>query len=45
MNSTVIVPKRLIERLDSAAALGSVRRSSAVATADELAPSVTPRVT
>lgn len=45
VNSTVIVPNRLIERLDSAAALGSVRSSKAVATADELAPSVTPRVT
>lgn len=45
VNNTVIVPNRLIERLDSAAALGSVRSSSAVATAEELAPSVTPRVT
>lgn len=45
VNSTVIVPNRLIERLDRAAALGSVRRSRAVATAEELAPSVTPRVT
>lgn len=42
---TVIVPKRLIDRLDSAAARGSERRSSAVATAEELAPRVTPRVT
>lgn len=45
VNSTVIVPKRLIDRLDSAAALGSVRSNRAVATAEELAPSVTPRVT
>lgn len=45
VNSTVIVPNRLIDRLDNAAALGSVRSSKAVATAEELAPSVTPRVT
>lgn len=42
---TVIVPKRLIDKLDSAAALGSERRRSAVATAEEFAPRVTPRVT
>ena len=45
VNSTVIVPKSPIERLDSAAARGSVFSRSAVAIADEFAPSVTPRVT
>lgn len=45
VNRTVMVPNRLMLRLDSAAARGSVRRSRAVAMADELAPRVTPRVT
>lgn len=45
VKSTVTVPKRLIDRLDSAAARGSRGRSMAVARADELAPRVTPRVT
>ena len=45
MKSTVMVPKRPIERLDNAAARGSVRNRSAVAIADEFAPSVTPLVT
>lgn len=45
VNNTVIVPNRLIDKLDSAAALGSERRRRAVATAEELAPNVTPRVT
>ena len=45
VNSTVTVPKRLIDRLESAAARGSVRRSSAVAMALELTPKVTPLVT
>lgn len=44
VNKTVMVPNKLMDRLDSAAARGSVRRSKAVAMADELAPSVTPRV-
>lgn len=42
---TVMVPERLIDKLDSAAARGSVRRSKAVANAPELAPRVTPLVT
>ena len=45
VNRTVIVPNKLIDRLERAAALGSVRRRTAVATADEFAPSVTPLVT
>lgn len=45
VNRTVMVPKRPIDRLDSAAALGSVLSRSAVAMADEFAPNVTPRVT
>jgi hypothetical protein len=45
VNKTVIVPKRLMERLDNAAARGSDLSSIAVAMADELAPRVTPLVT
>lgn len=45
VNRTVIVPKIVIARIDSAAARGSVRRSNAAPMADELAPKVTPRVT
>ena len=44
VNATVMVPNNPILRLENAAARGSVVSSSAVATADELAPSVTPRV-
>lgn len=42
---TVMVPNRLIDKLDNAAALGSDLSSRAVATAEEFAPRVTPRVT
>lgn len=45
VNKTVTVPNKLIDKLDSAAARGSVRRSTAVATALELTPKVTPLVT
>lgn len=45
VNKTVTVPNRLMARIESAAARGSVRRRSADAMAEELAPSVTPRVT
>ena len=45
VNSTVTVPKRLMERLERAAARGSVRRRTAVAMALELTPRVTPLVT
>ena len=45
VNATKIVPNRLIERLDNAAALGSEASNNAVAIADELPPKVTPRVT
>jgi hypothetical protein len=44
VNTTVIVPNKLIERVEIAAALGSVCNKSAVAIADELPPNVTPRV-
>lgn len=45
VNNTVTVPKRLIDKLDKAAARGSVLNSKAVAMALELTPSVTPLVT
>ncbi len=45
VNSTVTVPNSVMDRLDSAAARGSVLSSSAVAMALELTPSVTPLVT
>ncbi len=45
VRTTVMVPKRLIDRQDSAAARGSDKSKSAVAIADEFAPNVTPRVT
>lgn len=45
VNARVIIPNRLIERLLSAAALGSATNKSAVAMADEFAPRVTPLVT
>lgn len=44
MNATVIVPNKLMDRLEKAAARGSDMSSSAVAIADELPPRVTPRV-
>jgi hypothetical protein len=45
VNKTVIAPNKLIDKLDRAAARGSVFKSKAVAIADEFAPNVTPRVT
>jgi hypothetical protein len=45
VSAKVIIPNKLIERLDRAAALGSETSNSAVAIADEFAPSVTPLVT
>jgi len=45
VNKTVIAPNKLIDKLDKAAARGSVLKSKAVAIADEFAPNVTPRVT
>lgn len=45
VKASVMIPKRLILRLDKAAARGSVTSKSAVAIAEELPPSVTPRVT
>lgn len=44
VRATVIVPSRPILKLEKAAALGSVVSNKAVATAEEFAPSVTPRV-
>lgn len=44
VKATVIVPKSPILKLEKAAARGSVVRSNAVATAEEFAPRVTPRV-
>jgi len=44
VKATVIVPSRPILRLENAAARGSVVSSRAVATADEFAPRVIPRV-
>jgi len=45
VSASVIIPKRLIDKLDSAAALGSVTNNNAVAIADEFPPNVTPLVT
>lgn len=44
VKATVMVPNSPMLKLEKAAALGSVVSNSAVATAEELAPSVTPRV-
>jgi hypothetical protein len=44
VSATVIVPNSPILRLENAAALGSVVNNRAVATAEELAPRVIPRV-
>jgi len=44
VNATMIVPNKLIDRLEKAAALGSEASSIAVPIADELPPRVTPRV-
>lgn len=44
VKATVMVPNNPMLKLENAAALGSVVRSKAVATADELAPRVTPLV-
>jgi hypothetical protein len=45
VNANVMIPNKLIERLDRAAARGSETKSSAVAIADEFPPNVTPLVT
>jgi len=44
VKATMIVPNRLIDRLEKAAARGSDASSIAVPIADELPPRVTPRV-
>jgi hypothetical protein len=44
VRATVIVPNNPMLRLEKAAARGSVVKSSAVATAEEFAPKVIPRV-
>jgi len=45
VSATTVAPNSPIEKLDKAAALGSVIRSRAVAIAEEFSPNVTPRVT
>lgn len=45
MSARVIMPNKLMLRLDKAAALGSEVNKRAVAMAEELAPRVTPLVT
>jgi len=45
VNARVMIPNKLILRLDKAAALGSDCSKTAVAMADEEPPSVTPLVT
>jgi len=44
VKATMIVPKRLIDKLEKAAARGSEASSIAVPIAEELPPRVTPRV-
>lgn len=44
INATVTVPKRLMDRLENAAARESETRRRALAMAEEFAPRVTPRV-
>ncbi|KAK5146490.1 hypothetical protein LTR04_001039, partial [Oleoguttula sp. CCFEE 6159] len=44
VSATMTVPNRLMDSEEKAAARGSEASSSAVATADEFEPSVTPRV-
>lgn len=45
VKAKVMIPNKLILRLDSAAARGSETSKTAVAIAEEFPPSVTPRVT
>ena len=45
VNARVMIPKRLMLRLDNAAARGSVTNRRAVAIAEEFPPNVTPLVT
>jgi hypothetical protein len=45
VNNTVTVPNSVMDKLDNAAARGSVLSNNAVAIALELTPSVTPLVT
>jgi hypothetical protein len=45
VNASVMIPKRLMLRLDKAAALGSDCNRTAVTMAEELPPRVTPLVT
>lgn len=44
VSATVMVPNNPMLKLEKAAALGSVVNNNAVATAEELAPRVIPRV-
>jgi hypothetical protein len=45
VNANVIIPNKLMDKLDNAAARGSDTNRRAVAMADELAPNATPLVT
>jgi hypothetical protein len=45
VNASVMIPNKLMLRLDRAAALGSDCNRTAVTIAEELPPSVTPLVT
>ena len=45
VNARVMIPNKVILRLDSAAARGSETSNTAVAIAEEFPPRVTPRVT
>lgn len=45
VNASVMIPNKLIDRLERAAARGSDTNNSAVAIAEEFPPSVTPLVT
>jgi hypothetical protein len=45
VRANVMIPNKLIDRLDSAAARGSVSKRSAVAMALEFPPNATPLVT
>jgi hypothetical protein len=45
VNANVIIPNKLMDKLESAAARGSDNNRSAVAIALEFPPNVTPRVT
>ena len=45
VRATMVVPNKPIDKLESAAALGSVTSNNAVAMAEEFPPNAIPRVT